>query len=104
MYEKCFNSDIHFLSEKEKNKTGESENATNVRFYGPARTCMELLKIGYTRNGFYMVKGNDTSNSGNVEVVDCLFKNPNGAKESIEKLTNNRRKIRIKSNNLLELL
>ena len=43
-----------FFSEKEKNKTGESENATNARFYGPARTCMELLKIGYTRNGFYL--------------------------------------------------
>ena len=52
---------------------------------------MELLKIGYTRNGFYLVKGNDTSNNGHVEVVDCLFRNPNGDSESIKILKNNRR-------------
>ena len=82
---------IYFLSEKDENRTNDdSKNATNARFYGPATTCKELLKIGYTRNGFYLVKGNDTSNSGHVEVVDCLFKNPNGVKESIKILKNNR--------------
>jgi len=79
-----FNFGIHFLREKEKNKTDVSENSTTERFYGPARTCMELLKIGYTRNGFYLVKGNDTSNNAHVEVIDCLFRNPNGVSESIK--------------------
>ncbi len=72
-----------FLSGKEKNKTAESENSANARFYGPATSCVELLKIGYTRNGFYFVKGNDTFNNGHVEIVDCLFKNPKGIKEGI---------------------
>ncbi len=52
-----------------------------MRFYGPALSCEELLKIGYTRNGFYLVKGNAASNSKHVELVDCLFKNPKGIKE-----------------------
>ena len=40
------------------------------------------MKIGFTRNGFYLVKGNATSNKNQqVEIVDCLFKNPNGVKE-----------------------
>ena len=66
---------------KEKNKTG-SENESNKRFYGPASSCEELLKIGYTRNGFYLVKGNAKSTkSHHVEIVDCLFKHPNGVKE-----------------------
>jgi len=60
-----------------------------MRFYGPATSCEELLKIGYTRNGFYLVKGNATSNNNSqVEIVDCLFKNPNGAKEG-KKLKSN---------------
>jgi len=38
--------------------------------------------IGYTRNGFYLVKGNATSiSSHHVEIVDCLFKHPNRVKE-----------------------
>jgi len=54
----------------------------NKRFYGPATSCEELLKIGYTRNGFYLVQGNATSNNGHhVEIVDCLFAHPNGVKE-----------------------
>ncbi len=53
----------------------------NKRFYGPATSCEELLKIGYTRNGFYLIKGNATSNNNHVEIVDCLFKRPNGIKE-----------------------
>ena len=77
-----------FYSGKEINKT----EIENKRFYGPATSCEELLKIGYTRNGFYLVKGNATSDSSHVEIVDCLFKNPNGAKES-KKWTKLARKI-----------
>ena len=54
----------------------------NQRFYGPASSCEELLKIGYTRNGFYLVKGNATSNNRHVEIIDCLFHHQgNRAKE-----------------------
>ena len=46
-----------------------------------ATNCQELLKIGYTLNGFYLVKGNSTINKTNIEIVDCIFKHPNGSKE-----------------------
>ena len=67
-----------FYSGKEKNQS----EIENMRFYGPAASCEELLKIGYTRNGFYLVKGIAASNIKHVELVDCLFKNPKGIKES----------------------
>ena len=54
---------------------------TGVQFLGPASNCEELLKIGYTRNGFYLVKGNATSDNSLVEIVDCLFEQPNDVKE-----------------------
>ncbi len=57
------------------------ETVANKRFHGPATNCEELLKIGYTRNGFYLVKGNATSKNSHVEIVDCMFKHPNGFKE-----------------------
>jgi len=71
---------IYCYSGEEKNKT---ENILKSRFYGPAMSCEELLKIGYTRNGFYLLKGNSTSNSSHVEIVDCAFQyqNSNGVKE-----------------------
>lgn len=73
---------IYFYSREDKNKT-KSEDVTKQSFYGPAKTCEELLKIGYTRNGIYLVKGNTTSNSSHVEIVDCLFTHSNGAKAGI---------------------
>ena len=49
-------------------------------FYGPATSCKELLKIGYTRNGFYFVKGINATSNSHVEMADCLFTSPNGGK------------------------
>jgi len=63
---------------KEKNQTAKEDIK---RFYGPAKSCEELLKIGYTRNGFYLVKGKNATSNSHVEMVDCLFRNPNGVKE-----------------------
>ena len=79
---------IHFYSGKVKNKT-ESDTIAKTRFYEPATSCEELLKIGYTRNGFYLLKGHATSNNSHVEIVNCAFQyqNPNGVKEG-KKLQN----------------
>jgi len=70
----------YFYSGEEKNKT---ENILKTRFYGPAMSCEELLKIGYTRSGFYLLKGNATSNNSHVEIANCAFQyqNPNGVYE-----------------------
>ncbi len=53
----------------------------DMRFNAPATTCEELSKIGYTRNGFYLVKGKNATSNSHVELVDCLFANLNGGKE-----------------------
>jgi len=50
----------------------------NQPFYGPPTNCYELGKLGYTLNGYYLVKGNFfLSNTGKVVVVYCNFKQPN---------------------------
>ena len=67
----------NYNSGKEKKPTEEEE----MRFYGPATSCEELLKIGYTRNGFYLVQGVNATSNRHVEMVECLFTNSNGAKE-----------------------
>ena len=61
----------------------ESEKIRIVQFFGPATNCEELLRIGYTRNGFYLVKGGATSKNSHVEIVDCVFKHPNGVEEGV---------------------
>ena len=52
---------------------------------GPATSCEELLKIGYTRNGFYFVKGKNATSNSHVEMVDCLFKIPSKDKQGNNK-------------------
>ena len=68
-------------SGEEKNKTG-IRNAAESRFYGPATSCDELGKLGYTLNGLYLVDCKDKSNiRGRIEAILCRFKQPNGSKE-----------------------
>ena len=69
-------------SGKEKNQTEKED----VRFYGPAKSCEELSKIGYTRNGFYLVNAENATSNRQVEMVDCLFANPSGVKEGKKSL------------------
>ena len=41
-------------------------NVKNSRFYGPTTNCNDLVKIGNTLNGYYLVKGEDGSNINKV--------------------------------------
>ena len=65
----------------------EQAKANDQLFYGPASNCEELGRLGYTLNGYYLVKGKDESNSNSVEAVLCQFKLPmefkGGKKKSI---------------------
>ena len=81
-----FKKYIYYYRGQEKNKT-EKEDVN--RFYGPAKSCEELLKIGYTRNGFYLVKGKNATSNSHVEMVDCLFTNPDGVKGGIKNNSTN---------------
>jgi len=54
-------------SGKEKNLT-EEENSSKP-FHGPPANCIELQKIGYTLNGYYLVNSSGSNNE--IEVVRC---------------------------------
>jgi len=55
-----------------------------LRFYGPPTNCSDLARLGYTLNGYYLVKHNNTntttdksyfsSNSTATDTVCCAFK------------------------------
>jgi len=54
--------------------------AVDTRFYGPASNCNELGKLGFTLNGYYLVKGKDESISNSIEAVLCRFNLPEESK------------------------
>jgi len=68
-----------------KNRFEESnilnEHQKTGIFYGPPTNCSDLSRLGYTLNGYYLVKRvTDTSNSEaiNLETVYCAFKQSEG--------------------------
>ena len=66
------------------NPKNETEIESETRFYGPATSCEELGKLGYTLNGLYLVDCKDKSKKGvKIEVIECRFKQPPGSKEGI---------------------
>jgi len=52
------------------------------RFYGPPTNCSDLTRLGYTLNGFYLVKAassnnstkNPVSNETHIKTIFCAFK------------------------------
>ena len=56
-----------------KSKTLPESNTTSpARFYGPPTGCSDLSLLGYTLNGFYQVKSDDSK----LDTVFCAFKQP----------------------------
>ena len=76
---------ILFLIYYSKKKiNGTEEEASTRRFYGhPPTSCEDLNKIGYTLNGYYLIKGNNEKqkldNANRIQVVYCQFLRPPGA-------------------------
>ena len=63
----------------------ENSNQANRKFYGPPTNCSDLSQLGYTLNGFYLVKApeskSNTLKDGDkiqVEAISCTFKHPEG--------------------------
>jgi len=66
-----------------ENKDGEK----NQQFYGPATSCEELGLIGYTLNGYYLVKKTtDSTKKRKIGIVYCQFHKLQGQKQSKQKL------------------
>jgi len=55
-------------------KESDESFTPNPPFYGPPTSCSDLGKIGYTLNGYYLVKRKDNSNSSKIATVFCSFK------------------------------
>ena len=60
-----------------RNRDNTNIEENNLQFYGPASNCGELGKLGYTLNGYYLVKNSDlhapSSIKAIVDVVYCQF-------------------------------
>ena len=63
---------------KPKKNESEKEEENTIRFYGPPTSCSELQKLGYTLNGYYLIKGKDESNRSRIQVTYCQFQQPLG--------------------------
>lgn len=61
-------------------KKNQTNNQQIKRFYGPPTNCSDLTKLGYTLNGFYVVRPiNYGSNiEAKLETIFCAFKQPEG--------------------------
>jgi len=57
------------------------------QFYGPPTGCSDLSLLGFTLNGFYQVKSNESTNSVGIsnetklDTVFCAFKQPGGTSD-----------------------
>jgi len=63
-------------------RKGDNDDGSNAghrpaipRFYGPPANCSDLMKLGYTLNGFYLVKpdGRSILINENIKTVFCSF-------------------------------
>jgi hypothetical protein len=68
-------------------RKNDTDNGIIVRrFYGPPSNCSDLSQLGYTLNGFYLVKSPQNNNSSTkdgkiqVEAISCKFKHSTGSK------------------------
>lgn len=72
---------FRYLFDRKNNETddGTSLHQQLRRFYGPPTNCSDLSQLGYTLNGFYMVKSEADllgTTGLQLETVFCTFKQP----------------------------
>lgn len=60
-------------------KNVSSNNNQIRRFYGPPTNCSQLAQLGYTLNGYYLVKSGNIPDIFQVDAVYCSFKQPGGS-------------------------
>ena len=69
---------------KDKKKNETKEEIAVKSFYGPPTSCGELNSLGYTLNGYYLVKDKEkdySTSSRGIKVVFCQFKKIQGTKD-----------------------
>ena len=69
-----------YCSKKDRNNETEIE-ANAKRFYGPPTSCDDLNKLGYTLNGYYLIKAKEKLDASRIQVTYCRFHQPTGVKQ-----------------------
>ena len=65
---------LYIYSEKD-----HEDEEGNQQFYGPATSCEELGLLGYTLNGYYLVKKEtDSTIKVKIQIVYCQFQQLRG--------------------------
>jgi len=57
-----------------KDKSISNLDEDDASFYGPPTSCFDLGKLGYTLNGYYLIKGQGPSNKTRIVTVYCDFR------------------------------
>jgi len=96
---------MNVMHRKKEKDTTKNQNIADHPFYGPPSSCAEISKLGYTLNGYYLVKVKNQTKRDKVEVLGCQFKHLSGSKEGIiEKKNSSKYKendIKINQNQLI---
>ena len=65
--------------EKNENNINLNQHQGISIFYGPPTNCSDLSRLGYTLNGYYFVKTDESNNEvKNLQSIYCAFKQPEG--------------------------
>ena len=56
------------------NRDKEGRENAVAQFFGPPANCSEVEMLGYTLNGYYLVKSNDPTNKNKITIVYCAFR------------------------------
>jgi len=84
------NQNIKSLACKNGTATTGTDQQQLREFYGPPANCSDLSQLGYTLNGFYLIKSTaansliDTLGLTQLEAVFCAFKQPGSHLKSPE--------------------
>ena len=60
------------------NRFQEGKENAFSQFFGPPTNCSEIGMLGYTLNGYYLVKSSDPVNKNKILVVYCTFRQAQG--------------------------
>jgi len=70
------------ISEIEQNSIILHQRQKTTIFYGPPTNCSDLSRLGYTLNGYYLVKSDAGNEVRNLKGIYCAFKQPEGSMDS----------------------
>jgi len=72
---------VYFYLSRIYDASGKQSKSVLIprKFYGQPTNCSDLSSIGYTLNGFYMVKpAGENVDNAKVETIFCAFEQPEG--------------------------